>query len=342
MSLGKVEPSGVKDVSEKFKFRLSDDECNQYSHSATFLGVILPQSFFEEMKIVTFSELPDALYFAVSEREASEIQRDGLIIPGIQEIGKNAIQIGSGNWAGNEQGAVRRLVCTYKRIGGRQGVVRIKVSMRRLQKKYRGAGYISETFWNYEDYRRRFLLGERGTLVFCDPIKIEPEFCFVLDPIHFPDRPVKGDLTDRDFWRDCQNREYDHYGTGEKRWDNVCHLVIGNGIRQLDDTAFLECRNLESVRISDTVEYLGCDSFGRCPKLRSVVLGREVKNSANRVFCNNPNLIQVMIDASLKEAFQKEKLRGDFQGFGSWFKNCPKLFALSFTDGTVLPLSPEK
>ena len=68
MSLGKIGTVRCQRcIGKGFQFRLSDDESIQYSHSAAVLGVSLPWSF--SMKIVTFSELPDALYFAVSERK---------------------------------------------------------------------------------------------------------------------------------------------------------------------------------------------------------------------------------------------------------------------------------
>ena len=142
-------------------------------------------------------------------------------------------------------------------------------------------------------------------------------------------------MGDRKMFRAFNRKNYE----GVKIWDNICHLVIANDVRMLDDVSFCDCENLETVRIPDTVEYLGCDSFSRCPRLREVTIESAASDSANRVFSDNPCLSRVFINASLKTEFQKEVLSRDGFGYSSWFRNCPELRSICFTDGTSIPFS---
>ena len=315
----------------KTQFSASFDEIEEYRISASKLRMPMSNRFPAEVNIVEYPNWPDALYLVVTQEEAARIQQEGLYLVGMKEgVRDDRSHYSCGSDSGNS--LPQRIVFTTERMsrsGISPGCVRIKVSLRRFKKGMYGDPCVIRWL--------RLIQFSGGGIIFVDPLRIRSEYCFLLDPICLPFR-VTGDGFERDrkLFR-ARNIKKDG---GVKIWDNICHLVISNDVRMLDDVSFSDCENLETVRITDTVEYLGCDSFSRCPKLREVTIESAASNRANRVFCNNPRLSRVYINDSLKTEFQEEILRGDYYfGYSSWFRNCPELRSICFSDGTSMPFS---
>ena len=133
------------------------------------------------------------------------------------------------------------------------------------------------------------------------------------------------------------NRHKNKKGIGP--WDDVQHLLLSNRIKELNDCSFTHCLNLVLFDSGDGVSYLGCDSFSNCPELHTAILGMSVLNRGNRVFNNCPKLEFVYMDAAVKDQFIRFR-RDERQdtGFASWFRNCPKLHSIRFSDETQYQL----
>ena len=316
----------------KTQFSASIDEIEEYRGSASKLGIFMPDRFPAEIDIVEYPDWPDALYLVVTKEEAARIQKEGLQLAGMKE-GVREHQSPHSRSSGSGNNSPQRFVFTtarMSRLAISSDSARIKVSLRRF-KKYSNGDPVAIRWL-------RLMRFSGDGVIFCDPLWIHSRYCFLLDPICLPS-PTDEELLvgDRKMFR-AFNREYYNY-YGGKIWDNICHLVIANDVRMLDDVSFCDCESLETVRIPDTVEYLGCDSFSRCPRLREVTIESAASDSANRVFSDNPCLSRVFINASLKTEFQKEVLSRDGFGYSSWFRNCPELRSICFTDGTSIPFS---
>lgn len=124
-------------------------------------------------------------------------------------------------------------------------------------------------------------------------------------------------------------------------WDDVSYLILSDRINQLNDCSFTHCSQLEVFDSGNGVTYLGCDSLSKCPELHTVILGESIRNCSNRVFNDCPKLDTVYADAAIKEHFIRgwnDISRND--GFASWFKNCPLLTSILFSDETEYPIIP--
>ncbi|MCR5314304.1 MAG: leucine-rich repeat domain-containing protein, partial [Bacteroidaceae bacterium] len=65
------------------------------------------------------------------------------------------------------------------------------------------------------------------------------------------------------------------------RNQDLKHIEIEEGVIEIQNSVFSECRNLESVVIPNSVEYIGDHAFSYCPYLRSVKIGKGLKKLRN-------------------------------------------------------------
>lgn len=82
--------------------------------------------------------------------------------------------------------------------------------------------------------------------------------------------------------------------------DSIKNLYIGDGIVQICQFAFYDCKNLETVRFPDSMEGISISAFESCPKLRDVVIPDEVTKIDIWAFANCDSLTSIKIPGSLR------------------------------------------
>lgn len=155
--------------------------------------------------------------------------------------------------------------------------------------------------------------------------------------ICYVDLPIYSVNKDRAILNTAYNYHKNRNGIGS--WDDIQYLILSDRIKELNDCSFPHCSQLEVFDSGAGVVYLGCDSFSKCPELHTVILGKSILNRSNRVFNECPKLDTVYADAAIKEQFihaWNDISRND--GYASWFKNCPLLTSILFSDETEYPL----
>lgn len=157
--------------------------------------------------------------------------------------------------------------------------------------------------------------------------------------ICYVDLPIYSVNNNRAILNTAYNYHKNRNGIGP--WDDIQYLILSDRIKELNDCSFTHCSQLEVLDSGAGVAYLGCDSFNKCPELHTVILGESILNRSNRVFNDCPKLDTVYADAAIKEQFihaWNDISRND--GYASWFKNCPLLTSILFSDETEYPLIP--
>ena len=108
--------------------------------------------------------------------------------------------------------------------------------------------------------------------------------CTDWEPDEYAHYGYFGDQGDRVLWLLDGMGTLTVYGTGSaddlcenppvwEDWKNeIGWVYVKDGITGLDDEAFANCYNLETVELADSVEYLGVGCFSDCPNLKKVKL----------------------------------------------------------------------
>ena len=79
------------------------------------------------------------------------------------------------------------------------------------------------------------------------------------------------------------------------------HVVLPEGIVDIGNSAFEQCRNLEDVVIPDSVETIGHSTFHRCSKLKNIIIPNKVTYIGDYTFCGCTNLENVSMHNNIKE-----------------------------------------
>lgn len=77
-------------------------------------------------------------------------------------------------------------------------------------------------------------------------------------------------------------------------------LIIGEGVEEIDDFAFSECKNLQSARIAGTVKRIRANAFQNCQALELIILEEGIEAIENWAFLDCVNLKQITIPGSVK------------------------------------------
>ena len=87
-----------------------------------------------------------------------------------------------------------------------------------------------------------------------------------------------------------------------KERDLIKKVVIGEGITRVGDQNFLECVNLTSVSLPDTLKTIGFVAFGRCRALTSVVIPASVTVVEHEAFvsCENAEITISSADTKIE------------------------------------------
>ena len=83
--------------------------------------------------------------------------------------------------------------------------------------------------------------------------------------------------------------------------NDIKNLTIENGITEIGSYAFSDCKNLESVVLSDDVEVIGSNAFAYCDKLREFKCPSSLKRIETSAFTNCISLSQIEFNEGLEE-----------------------------------------
>ena len=106
-------------------------------------------------------------------------------------------------------------------------------------------------------------------------------------------------------------------------WDTlrIPHVVNGTVVRELAKNFCINCKELVSVTIPDTVEVIGDQAFLNCELLSSVTFGKSVKTIAQRAFIDCMALEEIIIPDTVESLGQRA------------FNNCAALKRITLGKG---------
>lgn len=81
--------------------------------------------------------------------------------------------------------------------------------------------------------------------------------------------------------------------------DDICQVVVEDGVTSVGDYAFDQCGKLAAVTLAQTVEIIGVYSIARCPALKTVVLPEGVRVICSRAFSTD-QLTSITLPKTLK------------------------------------------
>ncbi len=97
---------------------------------------------------------------------------------------------------------------------------------------------------------------------------------------------------------------------------NISKIVIPDGVTEIEDYAFEQCRALTSVIFSSTVKVIGTSAFSSCSELTSVEIPSSVTEIGDFAFGNNDSMVNVKLSEGLTTI-------GEYA-----FVNCPGLTSI--------------
>ena len=126
--------------------------------------------------------------------------------------------------------------------------------------------------------------------------------------------------------------------------ENFTKVVISDGVEEICEGAFAECKNLKEVIIPEGVKIIGKRAFFNCIQLKNVIIPGSVKKIGDEAFSNCASLESVIIQEGVEE------IEGDpFQWCislrhvtipkslkvisGDVFNTCFKLFSITIGEG---------
>ena len=80
-------------------------------------------------------------------------------------------------------------------------------------------------------------------------------------------------------------------------------------ITAIDKKAFKNCKNLETVRIADTVKTLGSECFSGCTSLKRLTIGTNISKISDRAFYNCRKLQKITIKSKKLKSIAKNAFR---------------------------------
>jgi len=76
---------------------------------------------------------------------------------------------------------------------------------------------------------------------------------------------------------------------------SILHVIIGEGITSIGQNNIFDCRNLESIIIPNTIEFIEYGAIAYTDKLTKINIPASVKNIANGAFSSNNQLTSVVV-----------------------------------------------
>ena len=81
---------------------------------------------------------------------------------------------------------------------------------------------------------------------------------------------------------------------------NITEVIINNGVTNIGDSSFFECKKLTNIVISDTVTDIGFFAFLNCDELMDIILPDSIKSIGNHAFSGCKGLINIGIPEGIK------------------------------------------
>jgi|GEM_PF-3191799 len=81
--------------------------------------------------------------------------------------------------------------------------------------------------------------------------------------------------------------------------NQVQSVIIEDGIKEIGDRAFLECKSLKTIKIPKSVTIIGKEAFGSCSKLEGIMLPSNLLEIKDRAFYGCNSLSTIMIPNSV-------------------------------------------
>ena len=81
---------------------------------------------------------------------------------------------------------------------------------------------------------------------------------------------------------------------------NITEVIINNGVTNIGDSSFFECKKLTNIVISDTVTDIGSFAFLNCDELIDIILPDSIKSIGNHAFSGCKGLINIGIPEGIK------------------------------------------
>ncbi len=105
---------------------------------------------------------------------------------------------------------------------------------------------------------------------------------------------------------------------------SVPEQIDGLSVKGVDDRAFMECEDLESISFSDGLEYIGNSAFYGCTKLKSILIPETVKKLGNDAFSQCISLEKINIPVATTELGIRT------------FSNCENLKEILISEGNEI------
>ena len=98
--------------------------------------------------------------------------------------------------------------------------------------------------------------------------------------------------------------QMDDYEYSDAPWsflsEKIEKVVIEEGVTNIGNYAFSDCRSLTSVTLPNTVVNIGIAAFGGCVNLVSITIPKSVTNIEPGIASNCPNLISIKVEEGNK------------------------------------------
>ena len=106
--------------------------------------------------------------------------------------------------------------------------------------------------------------------------------------------------------------------------------INGSVVNEIGDSAFLNCPNLRSVSMPDTIERIGRFCFENCMNLQKVSFSNKLNSMGKGAFCSCEKLDNIVIPKSLKQVEYDYYLSTK-----SVFSGCTSLEHITFEEGST-------
>ena len=137
--------------------------------------------------------------------------------------------------------------------------------------------------------------------------------------------------------------------------NDLISVILPSTIKNIDDTAFARCKNLEEIQFKDGIVKIGSMAFSECKNLRNIKLPDTVQELGYYIFSYNTNLSSIILSQNLKILRKSEfedctnlttitipksvnnievDLNGDWTN--SVFKGCTNLTEVNIDQGSSL------
>ena len=93
----------------------------------------------------------------------------------------------------------------------------------------------------------------------------------------------------------------DYHSAIHKNYKTIKHVTICDGVQKINDWAFRDWGNLETVQMSNTVKTIGRGAFWECKKLVSCNLSNSLTSMGEEAFCYCKSLQSISIPYGIKE-----------------------------------------